>query len=299
MFLLSHQISPWTPRLSPSIRYLSSAPPPTGIERSILTSISNLGNSILAARAQRSLAKLKESHRSAFSSPSVIVRSFAILDGFALRAPVRRYVWELFDVKLDESTVGKLREEKKKLQSKSKISVDSSTISRTKWAEAEAEAAADVAFDRIRKQEIEAGLDPDGDGASNSVAAGETEELESEEDPDDEGEEEEEELEEEAFSLDGDLGIRPLDLDGLAGEKGFAGMAGENSVNSDGATNRSEVLKPDQNQVSTANTTRALPYNTITSKQAQSQEVAKQVLDPRKKIIGGFGEIKDGSLVVG
>jgi len=289
------------------VRYLSSAPPPVGVERSILTSISNLGNSILAARAQRSLTKLKESHRAAFSSPSLIVRAFAILDGFALRAPVRRYIWELFDLKLDECTVGKLREEKKKLQakgrnlnstSKSSTAGNASAFNsvqedrnidggsrRTKWAEVEAEAAADLAFARIRKKELDAGLEP-GVGSFN---LGEIEDLESEEEEENEEAEEDEEELEEAFSEDGDVGMRPLDLDEVITGKPLAGMNGDSSINSSNAN----ITRDESFKVS-----RALPYNTAASK---IDEVQKQVLDPKTKVVGGFGELgerrADGSMV--
>lgn len=94
---------------------------------------------------------------------------------------------------------------------------------------------------------------------------------------------------EEAFSEDGDVGMRPLDLDEVITGKPLAGMNGDSSINSSNAN----ITRDESFKVS-----RALPYNTAASK---IDEVQKQVLDPKTKVVGGFGELgerrADGSMV--
>ena len=76
----------------------------------ILRAIANLGNSILANNASRSLAKLKAHYPQAFTDVALFARALGILDQHPLRLQIRRYVWDLFDVTLDQSVIPRLLE---------------------------------------------------------------------------------------------------------------------------------------------------------------------------------------------
>lgn len=105
----------WEVSKVPDLSYLELAPPETVVVNKIITSIANLGNSILAANASRSLSKLKGKHKAAFKDMGVMARALELLDHFYYRVSVRRYVWELFDVGLDEEVVRGIQEARRKL----------------------------------------------------------------------------------------------------------------------------------------------------------------------------------------
>lgn len=99
----------WTPKSASSLSYLDLAEPEGVIEREIILAISNLGNSILANNASRTLARLKARHRQHFADVTLFVRAIELLGDFYLRLPIRRYIWELFDIKLDQDVVSDLQ----------------------------------------------------------------------------------------------------------------------------------------------------------------------------------------------
>ncbi|SNX87974.1 related to protein ste16 [Melanopsichium pennsylvanicum] len=105
----------WKVNEVPDLRYLELAEPETLVVNKIITSIANLGNSILATNASRSLSKLKAKHKSAFKDLSVLTRALELMDHFKYRVSVRRYVWELFDVSLDEDVIREIQASRLKL----------------------------------------------------------------------------------------------------------------------------------------------------------------------------------------
>lgn len=98
-------LAPWRVEQVADLAYLDLDEPQTVVENKIITSIANLGNSILAANASRSLSRLKAKHARAFQDMAVLARAVELMDHFHFRVAVRRYVWELFDVSLDEQVV--------------------------------------------------------------------------------------------------------------------------------------------------------------------------------------------------
>ena len=108
-------IGRWEVQKVPDLGYLELAEPETLVVNKIITSIANLGNSILATNASRSLSKLKAKHKSAFKDLSVLARALELMDHFYYRVSVRRYVWELFDVSLDEDVVREIRASRQRL----------------------------------------------------------------------------------------------------------------------------------------------------------------------------------------
>ncbi|PWY98657.1 hypothetical protein BCV70DRAFT_178261, partial [Testicularia cyperi] len=105
----------WTAAGITSLSHLELADPETVVVNKVITSIANLGNSILATNASRSLTKLKAKHRAVFQDMSVLARALQLMDTHYYRLPVRRYIWELFDVALDQDSVGAIQRSTEKL----------------------------------------------------------------------------------------------------------------------------------------------------------------------------------------
>lgn len=101
-------IPPWTVRRDSHLRYLDFAEPESRVDRSIMLCVANLGNSIQANKASRALGKLKTRYPAAFEDPALICRTVEVLESHHYRQPVRRYVFELFDLRVDEDCVERL-----------------------------------------------------------------------------------------------------------------------------------------------------------------------------------------------
>ncbi|EIN12989.1 hypothetical protein PUNSTDRAFT_97994 [Punctularia strigosozonata HHB-11173 SS5] len=103
-------IPPWAPAEVPKETRL--APPATEAEQEVIAAIHNLANAVVANAASRTLAKMKArpEHRHIFSSPTMIYRAFHILSTQHYRLPVRRYIMDLFEFKLDADMVKSLQE---------------------------------------------------------------------------------------------------------------------------------------------------------------------------------------------
>ncbi|SPO40478.1 related to protein ste16 [Pseudozyma flocculosa] len=95
--------------------YLDFCEPDTVLENKAITSIANLGNSILANNASRTLAKLKLKHKATFEDVALLTRAVELMDCFYIRLPVRRYIWELFDVSLGEDVVQQMQHHRRHL----------------------------------------------------------------------------------------------------------------------------------------------------------------------------------------
>lgn len=122
------------PVWKPTIPFVSVAidEPESIIERIIMLNISNLGNSILANKASRTLGKIKSKHRRLFMKKGIelFARSLFISDYHCLRQAVRRYIWELFEIKLDQTCVDHILEARKRfLSGKKPIRKDSLSAS--------------------------------------------------------------------------------------------------------------------------------------------------------------------------
>lgn len=114
-------IPQWEANKVPDLSYLELAEPETLVVNKIITSIANLGNSILATNASRSLSKLKAKYKSAFKDMSVLARALELMDHFYYRVSVRRYVWELFDVSLDEDVIREIQMSRQKLMEAKRV----------------------------------------------------------------------------------------------------------------------------------------------------------------------------------
>jgi len=92
-------------------------PPESQAEMEVLAAISNLSNTVIAATASRSLAKLKSrpEYQGVFSSVPVFYRALHMISTSRYRLPVRRYIFDLFDIDLDEDVLRELGESAKAL----------------------------------------------------------------------------------------------------------------------------------------------------------------------------------------
>ncbi|CAE6461428.1 unnamed protein product [Rhizoctonia solani] len=108
-------INPWEPYSDDSRRGLK--PPSDPMEREILKSINNLSNTVIQNQASRILSRYKHRPhgRRAFQSIPLFYRALHILGTQRFRLPVRRYVLDLFDIKLDPSVITLLHEYGQKL----------------------------------------------------------------------------------------------------------------------------------------------------------------------------------------
>ncbi|CEH14460.1 related to protein ste16 [Ceraceosorus bombacis] len=113
-------IPPWQVKTSADLRYLELKKPDGGIESAIMLCISNLGNSVQANKASRSLAKLRAQHRFMFQDRSLFCRALELLESHHYRQPVRKFIWELFNVRLDEHLALDLRDIRKRLADRSR-----------------------------------------------------------------------------------------------------------------------------------------------------------------------------------
>lgn len=105
-------IPPWdsTPPHGDGDRRL--IPPESQAEIEVTTAISNLSNTVIAATASRSLAKLKSrpEYQGVFSSVPMFYRALHMISTSRYRLPVRRYVFDLFDIDLDGDVLRQLDE---------------------------------------------------------------------------------------------------------------------------------------------------------------------------------------------
>ncbi|KAI0366921.1 hypothetical protein BV20DRAFT_1001539 [Pilatotrama ljubarskyi] len=87
-------------------------PPESPEENEVMTAIYNLANTVIANSASRSLTKMKSKpeYRHIFSSPSMFYRALHTISSQKYRLPVRRYIFDLFNVDLDADVVRQLSE---------------------------------------------------------------------------------------------------------------------------------------------------------------------------------------------
>ncbi|KAK4687008.1 rapamycin-insensitive companion of mTOR, partial [Tremellales sp. Uapishka_1] len=85
----------------------STAPLPalTGLEKEIITAISNLSNYVLAAGAMNNLKRIRNRHPRHFASITLFHRATRMISSNHYQAPVRRFILDLFDVQLSSETL--------------------------------------------------------------------------------------------------------------------------------------------------------------------------------------------------
>ncbi|KAI0822217.1 Rapamycin-insensitive companion of mTOR, N-term-domain-containing protein [Trametes gibbosa] len=88
------------------------APPESDEEMEVMTAIYNLANTVIANTASRSLTKMKSKpeYRHIFSSPSMFYRALHTISSQKYKLPVRRYIFDLFNLELDADVIQQLSE---------------------------------------------------------------------------------------------------------------------------------------------------------------------------------------------
>ncbi|WVR08773.1 hypothetical protein IAU60_005831 [Kwoniella sp. DSM 27419] len=79
-----------------------------GLEAEIMTSIANLSNYVLAAGAMNNLKRIRTRHPRYFSSITLFHRALRSISTNHYQAPVRRFILDLFEIKLEEETLVQL-----------------------------------------------------------------------------------------------------------------------------------------------------------------------------------------------
>ncbi|KAI0643109.1 Rapamycin-insensitive companion of mTOR, N-term-domain-containing protein [Trametes meyenii] len=88
------------------------SPPESDEELEVMTTIYNLANTVIANAASRSLTKMKSKpeYRHIFSSPTMFYRALHTISSQKYRLPVRRYIFDLFNIDLDVDVIRQLSE---------------------------------------------------------------------------------------------------------------------------------------------------------------------------------------------
>ncbi|KAJ8469790.1 hypothetical protein ONZ51_g8763 [Trametes cubensis] len=105
-------IPPWECVASEAVDESRLAPPESDEEMEVMTAIYNLANTVIANAASRSLTKMKSKpeYRHIFNSPSMFYRALHTISSQKYRQPVRRYIFDLFNIDLDAEVVQQLSE---------------------------------------------------------------------------------------------------------------------------------------------------------------------------------------------
>ncbi|CAO1616039.1 unnamed protein product [Sympodiomycopsis kandeliae] len=120
------ELPSWKPQKVQSNRQDSRlAPPSQPLHRSILSAIANLGNSILANKASRTLTKMKQRHPQHFAEISLFAHALALMDRYRLRQVIRRFIFDLFDIELNTDTIRQLQLVRADLMRKVQVRHDS------------------------------------------------------------------------------------------------------------------------------------------------------------------------------
>ncbi|KAF7968454.1 hypothetical protein HWV62_30535 [Athelia sp. TMB] len=111
-------IPSWTPPPITDDNGFRLIPPTTQAEIEVTTAIQNLGNTVIANAASRSLTKMKSrpEYRPVFSSVSTFYRALHIISTQRYRLPVRRYILDLFTIEMDSDVAKSLADYAKTLR---------------------------------------------------------------------------------------------------------------------------------------------------------------------------------------
>nr|KIR45878.1 sterility protein Ste20 [Cryptococcus bacillisporus CA1280] len=90
----------------PDLRlFVPTLPKLHGLESEIMTSIANLSNYVLAAGAMNNLKRIRTRHPKYFSSITLFHRALRTISTNHFQAPVRRFILDLFELKLERPTL--------------------------------------------------------------------------------------------------------------------------------------------------------------------------------------------------
>ncbi|CED82219.1 ste16 protein [Phaffia rhodozyma] len=98
-------IQPWKPIRSLEPSGAALVMPTSIVEQSVLSAIGNLSNHVQASASFSILSRLKRTHRDLFSSIPLFYRALHILSSTHFRLPIRRFIFDLFDIPMTPSTI--------------------------------------------------------------------------------------------------------------------------------------------------------------------------------------------------
>ncbi len=103
-------LQPWSSRQQDSHRAAPLAQPKGAVAKNIMQTVASLGNSITANTASKTLTTLHEKYPRYFRDPAMKARALAVLSKFPFKHNVRRFVWETFEITLDDAHVHEILE---------------------------------------------------------------------------------------------------------------------------------------------------------------------------------------------
>lgn len=106
----SPQIPSWKPAELGEPGSFQILPCTSALERSVLLAIGNLSNHVQASSSFSALYRLKRSHRELLTSIPLFYRALHVVSTNHHRLPIRRFLFELFDLRLTPEVVLALRE---------------------------------------------------------------------------------------------------------------------------------------------------------------------------------------------
>jgi hypothetical protein len=104
------KIPPWKPAELGEPGSFQVVPCTSALERSVLLAIGNLSNHVQASSSFAALYRLKRSHHELFASIPLFYRALHVVSTNHHRLPIRRFLFELFDIRLTPDVVLALRE---------------------------------------------------------------------------------------------------------------------------------------------------------------------------------------------
>ncbi|CAO1616672.1 unnamed protein product [Jaminaea pallidilutea] len=98
----------WHPHIEGDCRRSPDRGTVSPLQRTVLSLLSDLSNPILTNKTAKRLSRLRQRHKNLFSDPAFFIKVLDFLDSFKLRQGIRKFVWDLMNVKLDGAMAAKI-----------------------------------------------------------------------------------------------------------------------------------------------------------------------------------------------
>lgn len=184
--LHAFEIESWRPEVHPNLEFLRLRPPNGRTSKNILDALAMMGNSVLVNKASMRLGKLRTRYPWYFACPTMRAYVLAYLHSLPWKQSVRRFVWELFDIRLDPPTLASIEGARSKIVRADRMSI----IQRSRQASARPTALSELLsdLDASGPNHVPNGApQPYTNFATDYVTDADLEDDESESDEDDDG----------------------------------------------------------------------------------------------------------------
>lgn len=113
--LCAIELEPWHPRSCINMELRRLRPPTGRVSRNILDALSMMGNSVLVSKASMRLGEFRTRYPLHFTCNTMRAYVQAYLRNLPWKQSVRRFVWELFDIRLDPDTLAGIESARSKI----------------------------------------------------------------------------------------------------------------------------------------------------------------------------------------